>query len=235
MPSVSGPFTPTAGVAIQTQNPLQGSANVPTKYAVVKNISPFLLTVSTGAASSTALIDPYTTDLIPLDPSSGQELSIMPEAVGALVLQSLTNAVYVTWYQGAGDSPGGNYPAPVPLGTQLTYHDLTVVNTGTGTPWIVSGFIPSDTIAVLTINATDGDGSSFYFWLFDGGSNRIIGSPVVSGNNAVTITFNSPAFGGSQSWQLMYGTNTAPVGNVEFIGPPTTFPTEASSVTGLAT
>ena len=132
MAFVAGPYTPALGVEFRAENPAIGGGNVSSVAAVVKNISPLLLSVSSGEGAVVGLIDPFTTDLISLDAQAGQILNITPMSVGFLNLQTVTPTVYVTFYQGA-EAPTGTYPYSIGGAAQLQIGGLLLAfqgNTG---------------------------------------------------------------------------------------------------------
>jgi hypothetical protein len=120
----SGPYSPVLGSAIQARSPLQGSGNVQSIAAVVKNVSPYLLEVSSGAGSLVGLVDPYTTDVVALDPEAGQQLSILPTGIGLVPPQTVSSQVWVTWYQ-SGEQVPGAYPYALPLSSQISIGGLS--------------------------------------------------------------------------------------------------------------
>lgn len=129
MPTTSGPFSPTANVPIVVNNPAQGSGNAPSSAAVIVNLSPFELVVSSGSGAVVGLVDPFTRNIIPLD-EAGQQLTMDPLPVGLSNL-GVTNTIYVQWY-GASESPPGSYPSAiggVPVNVTLGEASL-VANTG---------------------------------------------------------------------------------------------------------
>ena len=118
MPFVAGPFVPALGVEIRAENPALGGGNVSSVTAVVKNISPYLLQVASGEGSTIALIDPFTSDAVPLDPQAGQSLSLTPLSVGLINLQTVTPKIYVLFFQQT-EPVSGNYPYSVGASAQL--------------------------------------------------------------------------------------------------------------------
>lgn len=118
MPFVAGPYVPSLGAEIRAENPALGGGNVSSGTAVVKNISPFLLQVASGEGSTIALIDPFTSDAVPLDPQAGQSISLTPLSVGFINLQTVTPKIYVLFYQQS-EPVSGNYPYSVGASAQL--------------------------------------------------------------------------------------------------------------------
>ena len=114
MSFTSGPYSPSPGVDIVAQNPAAGSGNLSSQAAVIKNVSPYLLSVADGSGSVAGLIDPYTTDLVPLSADTGQQLSITPVSLGLSPAASVAPSVYITWFNVSEDVPG-NYPYALPL------------------------------------------------------------------------------------------------------------------------
>jgi hypothetical protein len=136
--TTSGPYSPVAGVVINAVSPIQGSGNVISAYAVVKNISPYLLQVASETGSTLALIDPYTTDIVALSPASSQAIAITPVTIGLVPPQTASSLIFVTWYQNAEPPPSGNYPYAVPLSNQIEIgglsHAYATLNASSGNP-----------------------------------------------------------------------------------------------------
>lgn len=125
MSQTSGPYPPVLNQIIEAQNPLQGSGNVQSVAVVIKNVSPYLLEVATGGGSLTALVDPFTSDIVVLDPTAGQQLAITPTSIGIVPPPGVMGAIYATWYQ-AGEIPAGTYPFAIPLAGNTTSGGLEI-------------------------------------------------------------------------------------------------------------
>jgi hypothetical protein len=121
VPYLDGPLTPVAGVALQSQNPLLGSGNVTTIGADIRNISPFLLEVTNGSGTNIGLIDPFTRDWVPMDPTAGQLLTITPVDVGFVAPGTVVVSVYIMYYQ-AGETPPTNLPIPLGATQVVAYN-----------------------------------------------------------------------------------------------------------------
>jgi len=122
VPFTSGPYTPVSGEPFLAENPAFSSGNLSSQAAVIKNISPFLLSVADGSGQVAALVDPYTTDLAPLDNETGQQLEITPVNLGLTPAASVPPLVYITWYNVQEQIPG-SYPYALPLETIV--NDIT--------------------------------------------------------------------------------------------------------------
>lgn len=113
MSFTSGPIPVSlTGQPLTVQNPAQGSGNLSSIAAVVVNLSPYELVVKSGAGTL-GVIDPYTRDLIPLDPVS-QQLEIDTLSIGGQPYPGTTPELFIMWYQN-GESIPGNYPTPIAL------------------------------------------------------------------------------------------------------------------------
>jgi len=128
MSYTAGPIQLAAGVTVTQSNPASNSGNLSSQAAVVVNLSPFELIISSGAGNVIAVVDPFTRDLIPLDPEAGQQLIIDPLALGVLIAPTSLAQCFVTWYQ-AGEKVPGNYPSPIavsagPYSAQLALNFL---------------------------------------------------------------------------------------------------------------
>ena len=116
MSFTSNPITPVAGEEFIAQNPAAGSGNLSSQAVIVKNVSPYLLSVADGSGSIVGLVDPYTTDLVPLSADAGQQIEVTPTDLGLLPAGSVPPLVYLTWYAQSETVPG-NYPFALPLTT----------------------------------------------------------------------------------------------------------------------
>lgn len=125
MPFTSPPYSPISGTPIQAANPARGGGNVISTAAVIKNISSYLLNVGDGSGATIGLVDPYTTDLVTLSPTSGQALTITPQAIGLVPPQTVSVEIYVTWFQ-SGEPVPGNFPYALPLSSQVSVGGLSV-------------------------------------------------------------------------------------------------------------
>jgi hypothetical protein len=97
MPKTSGPFTPVAGTSFNVQNPAASGGSLVTAEAVIVNLSPYELQIAAADGSPIALIDPFTRDGVPLDPTS-QQLTITPLNVGFNPPAGVSPTIYVLWY-----------------------------------------------------------------------------------------------------------------------------------------
>lgn len=116
MSFTSNPITPTAGETFTAQNPAAGAGNLSSQAVIVKNVSPYLLSVADGSGSTVGLVDPYTTDLVPLGANTGQQIEVTPTDLGLLPPGSVPPVIYLTWYAQSETVPG-NYPFALPLTT----------------------------------------------------------------------------------------------------------------------
>lgn len=132
MSYTAGPITLSAGVPVVRNNPAVNSGNLSSQAAVIVNLSPFELIVSSGAGNVVAVIDPMTRDLVALDPTSGQQITIDPLALGGLQSPVTISECFVTWYQ-AGEKVPGNYPTAIaggsgPFSAAVTFNQLITAN-----------------------------------------------------------------------------------------------------------
>lgn len=167
MSFTSNPITPTAGVAFTAKNPAAGSGNLSSQAVIVKNVSPYLLSVADGSGSTVGLVDPYTTDLVPLEPNAGQSIEVTPTDLGLLPPGSVPPVIYLTWYSAAETVPG-NYPFALPLTTIIndSTTPIPVVTVGGMAYVSLTGAgetaTPGDLVQVggFIVNDVDGDGIS---------------------------------------------------------------------------
>lgn len=115
MSYTAGPIALTAGVPIVLNNPGANSGNLRSQAAVIVNLSTYELVVSSGSGATTAVIDPMTRDLVPLDAEAGQQITIDPLVIGTLVQPTTLSECFVTWYQ-AGENVPGAYPTAITAG-----------------------------------------------------------------------------------------------------------------------
>jgi hypothetical protein len=137
VPTTSGPFSPAAGVTFPANNPSQGSGNAPSASAVIVNISPFELVVSSGAGAVVGLVDPFTRNIVLLDDEAGQQLTIDPLAIGLSNL-GVTNQVYIQWF-GPSETVPGVYPSAIGgMPVDTTLGQATVAFAGTIGPGVTA-------------------------------------------------------------------------------------------------
>ena len=123
MPFTSGPFTPVRDTEIGVNNPALGGGNVSSVAAVIRNVSSFLLKVSGGSGNTLGQIEPFTTDSVPLDPDADQRITLLPQSLGFINLQTVVPTIYVTWFQQGEDVPGV-FPYGVAGASQLQVQGL---------------------------------------------------------------------------------------------------------------
>lgn len=173
MSFTSGPYSPVAGQPFTAQNPAAGSGNLSSQAAVVKNVSPYLLQVADGGGSIAGLIDPYTTDLVPLSPTTGQQLEVTPLDLGLLPAASVAPSVFITWWSQQETVPG-NYPFALPLTTIIndTSTPIPVVTVGSMAYASLTGPGETETPGALTqagdLLITNADGYIAYQFSADG-------------------------------------------------------------------
>jgi len=115
MSFTAGPIALSAGVPVVENNPGANSGNLSSQAAVIVNLSPYELVVSSGAGATVKVIDPMTRDLVPLDAEAGQQIVIDPLVLGTLVTPTSLSECFVTWYQ-AGENVPGSYPSAISAG-----------------------------------------------------------------------------------------------------------------------
>jgi hypothetical protein len=191
-----GPLAVAAGVPRTLTNPAAGAGNLTSDSVVVVNLSPFELII-TGGIGTFGVVDPYTRDLVTLDPEAGQQIVITPMSIGTLATPGPSPVIFATWYQATEGAPG-NYPTPIAVPNAGTFPNFAtgIVNLSTNP----STMIPSSQNGIYLfrwgLTNYSGAASSSIMQLLDGNGTCHDTMPVIAAGATQSNPLNGERFVG---------------------------------------
>lgn len=232
-PSLSSPFTPypygtyTGPVQAVWFDPTDTPGSYPTPLGALGGIIQWTNPISLGATSVYVATTNGATSITVVNMSNvSATVSVYGIKSGVLLGTAFVAANSSGIVPIATNSTDSSYSitssssitATLTLSFGISYftgsHGLIFNSPTVNDPWTISGFLSTDTTALISItNTSAGGGGTYYPWLTSGAT-QIIGSPALLNGGTSTYTFTQSLMGANPTYNLQYGSASSPTSDM---------------------